>query len=92
MPDAALRLVGNARRLGHSAHAAALALDLVAPVTGRRWVSVCVWCFERLERAHALPDSPSARVSGDCFCCPVSGRDVLVAALPALPTLAPEIT
>ena len=80
----ALRLLGNARRLGSPAWALAFALQSLAPIEGRTWRPLCCWCVERTD-----PHAPAYRLAllpsqsgGDCWSCPVSGCDVLVAAVP----------
>ena len=79
-------LVFNARTLASSAAACATALDLCAPVAGRRWTACCCWCLDRVDMdapAHRLSYSSALDFPGGCALCPVNGADVLVAALPA---------
>jgi hypothetical protein len=79
-------MLENARRFRSAAHAVALALDLGFPIHGRTWRNMCCSC---LERADPMREAPSHRLSfqlwgtwpGDCWSCPYSGCDVLVAAV-----------
>jgi hypothetical protein len=79
-------MLENARRFHSAAHAVALALDLGFPIYGRTWRNMCCSC---LERADPMREAPSHRLSfqlwgtwpGDCWSCPYSGCDVLVAAV-----------
>lgn len=80
--EGASRLVENARRMGIDAFHTAAALDIVAPLAGRTWRSVCVWCLERLDpRDEAEVYRVADAAAGGCSCCAYSGRDTIVAAL-----------
>lgn len=85
---AVARIVSNARRLGHSAFVASVALDLVAPIAGRSWHALCCWCAmdaDPTESAPAHRISTTAASAGGCSRCPYTGCDTLVIALAVAP-------
>ena len=86
----AARVCGNAARLRVEAPALAIALDLAAPLPGRRWCPRCVWCAEREDPTAEAPSYRPPR-GGDCYACPVSGHDVVVIALPCGPEIVLDV-
>jgi hypothetical protein len=65
-----LRLLDNARALGHGSHVAAFAIELVTRAPAH---SLCCACAEAVEgEAVRLPRG------GECSRCPYVGRDCLV--------------
>lgn len=86
-PTEAARIVSNARRFAKSAIVTALALDLCAPVTGRAWLPLCVWCLDRIEHdaadehIHRLGSLAWHSFPGGCSTCAYAGCDTLVVAV-----------
>lgn len=78
------RIAENTRRMHKDALVGAVALEIVAPLAGRRWTAMCCSCLERVQ--HDLEDAYIRRVSygpsaGPCVHCPYVGPDTLVVSL-----------
>ena len=68
------RIVDNARRMGHFTETAAFAIELS---TGKKALSVCVWCADRYLPQEKYTDFRLPR-GGDCCMCAYTGVDTLV--------------
>lgn len=84
---AAARIVANARNLRKDALHTSVALDLVAPVAGRRWLPMCCLCVDAAEVATGTEieayrlNLDDGRDTGCCASCERGGRDTLVASV-----------
>ena len=83
--ERAHRIAANAVRFGSDAFHAAVALDLVVPLAGRRWHALCIWCLERYD----VPVEYMHRVGGWCTSCAYNGPDVLVTSVEVSPPATP---
>lgn len=57
------RIRANAVRFGSTAFVAAVALDLTAPIEGRRWIPLCWRCLDGDRFRCEVPDELVVRVS-----------------------------
>lgn len=85
------RIRANSVHFGHSALVAAVALDLTAPIAGRRWIPLCWRCLDGDRFRCEVPDELVVRVShrtdgdaGHCAGCELhNGPDVFAVSVRA---------
>lgn len=83
MTNTTARLIRNARNLNKSAFATAMALDLVAPRAGRRWVAMCCWCLDKVDPIARRTFAARLGTGADfCGSCSYTGPDTLVVSVP----------
>lgn len=80
-------IIAYCRRFAKDALVASVALDIVAPVSGRTWTAICCSCLDQVEQD--IPDEYVYRLGmrtwhtfpGGCMLCSYYGCDTLVAAI-----------